>query len=359
MVVLGLLGAGVAIIFSLKEEDRFSDWQVSVVPETVYRILYVDSYHADYPWSAGILRGIQSVLGSDPQVELRVFRMDTKRFPGESYKRASAQSAFEQIERWKPDLVIASDDNASKYLVVPYLKNQEIPVVFCGVNWDASVYGFPCSNVTGMVEVQLVDQILSTMRPYARGDRVAFLKGADLSSRKEADRMEHHFGFQLERRFVSSYAEWEAVYGALQDEADMVLLGNIASIPDWDAEKAARVVASSTRVPTGNWDKWMADYSLITIATVPEEQGAWSARAALEILAGASPGSIPVAQNKRAQLYLNMRLAKALNIRLPMALLKNAHLLSAEKSTALDADSSHRRNELCDDEGHADEEKDE
>gem|GEM_PF-5859444 len=35
-------------------------------------------------------------------------------------------------------LLISDTDSLSK--------DSKIPFVFCGINWDASVYGFPCSN---------------------------------------------------------------------------------------------------------------------------------------------------------------------------------------------------------------------
>ena len=62
--------------------------------------------------------------------------------------------------------MIASDDNAQKYLVVPYLKGTQVPVIFNGVNWDASAYGFPTSNVTGMIEVELPDQLVEIGRAH-------------------------------------------------------------------------------------------------------------------------------------------------------------------------------------------------
>jgi hypothetical protein len=127
------------------------------------KILYIDSYHAAYPWSAGITAGIQKIMSPRHDVELKIFRMDTKRNQSEEFKKAAALKAKALIESWQPDVVIASDDNASKYLIVPYYKDGTLPFVFCGVNWDAGVYGFPCRNVTGMVEVQLIDQIITTL----------------------------------------------------------------------------------------------------------------------------------------------------------------------------------------------------
>lgn len=95
--------------------------------------------------------------------------MDTKRNPAEEFSKAAALKARTTIEEFRPDVVIASDDNASKYLIMPYYKDAELPFVFCGINWDASIYGFPYKNVTGMIEVALVSEIFRHLKNTPRG----------------------------------------------------------------------------------------------------------------------------------------------------------------------------------------------
>ena len=79
--------------------------------------------------------------------------MDTKRNKSDEYKIAVGREARDLILSWQPDVVITADDNAAKYLIQPYFKDSATPFVFCGVNWTAEEYGFPYSNVTGIVEV--------------------------------------------------------------------------------------------------------------------------------------------------------------------------------------------------------------
>jgi ABC-type uncharacterized transport system substrate-binding protein len=250
--------------------------------------------------------------------------MDTKRQPSEPSKLSAAQAARSMIQRFDPDLVIASDDNASKYLIVPYFKGAQLPFVFCGVNWDAGDYGFPTENITGMIEVQLIDQILATLALYAKGERIGFIKGDDLSTRKEALFYEKRFGVNILKRFVKNYSQWKQAFLDLQKNSDMLLVGNSGSIPDWDPAAAKLFVETNTAVPTGNWDKWMKDYALVTYATVPAEQGQWAARTALKILDGESPASIPVVTNKKAEIYRNMRIAKKLNIVFPIEFIRRS-----------------------------------
>ncbi|MGD8846734.1 MAG: hypothetical protein PVJ84_13215 [Desulfobacteraceae bacterium] len=64
-----------------------------------------------------------------------------------------AKKAYALYRKFQPDGVIAIDDNAQSMFVVPYLKDKvSVPVMFCGVNSDPDKYGYPASNVTGILE---------------------------------------------------------------------------------------------------------------------------------------------------------------------------------------------------------------
>jgi ABC-type uncharacterized transport system substrate-binding protein len=299
------------------------------------KVLLVNSYHQDYFWTGGITTAILkqfevtideqgTIDNSRSKVILKIIDMDTKRNQSEKYIKRAAIDVKKLIKTWQPDLVITSDDNAAKYLIVPYFKNSNIPFVFCGVNWDATDYGFPVSNVTGMIEVQLIDQIVKTLKKYTKGDRVALLKGDDFSARKEADFFEKRFNIKLIKRFVKSFSEWQNQYQLLQSEADIILVGNAVSIPDWTPEKAIELVRQVTQVPTGNWDESMNQFNLLTLATKAEEQGDWAAETALKILNGTSPSDIPMVTNHIAKVYLNMTLAKKLDVTFPIELIEQA-----------------------------------
>ncbi|MDA3960072.1 MAG: ABC transporter substrate binding protein [Planctomycetota bacterium] len=302
----------------------------------------MNSYHAQLPWSAGILRGLADGLGLellDPQASelrsddgrlvLKILHMDTKRRKGDEAMAEAVAQARKMIATWRPDLVVTADDNAAKYLVVPHLANGPTPVVFCGVNWDAAGYGLPTASVTGMVEVQLIKQLVDRLRPFAVGNRVAYIKADTLSSRTEVAHFERVLGTTIDKRLVSTFAEWKQAYRAVQDEADLVLVGNLDGLDPGPAEgeAVAAFVHDVTRIPSGSWDSWVAPLVLCTIATKPEEQGAWCAQAATQILSGVSPGSISVVTNHHARVLLNMRLAKQLGVVFPPEIIEDAEFV--------------------------------
>ena len=106
-----------------------------------------------------------------------------------------------------------SDDPAAQYLVMPYLRDAALPVVFCGLNWDASVYGLPYRNTTGMVEVSPIPQIVRLLRQHARGSRLGFLAEDTDTKRKELEYHERLFGITYDKTyFVRSHAEWKEAF---------------------------------------------------------------------------------------------------------------------------------------------------
>jgi len=306
------------------------------------KILYIDSYHEGYIWSADITAGIKSVLKGRDDVVLRVFRMDTKRNQSEDFKKSAALKAKDLIESWKPDIVITSDDNAAKYLIVPYFKGADLPFVFCGLNWDATTYGFPSSNVTGMIEVALFEATLNALKTYAKGNRIGYLASDTVSERKELENIVRLFQTDFDVRFVKTFEELKRAFLDLQKKTDMVLIQECRSVKGFDHKAMIDFVRENTSVPTGAMQKYLIHYSLLTLSKIGEEQGEYAAKTALEILEGRSPSDLPVVSNKKAKTYLNMKLAKKLGIKFPLELIENAHLISAEEKKVFYVNSYHK-----------------
>jgi len=322
----------------------------SFAAEKRHKILYVDSYHAEYPWSAGITAGINFVLMKRSDIKLKITRMDTKRNKSEEFKKQAALKVKKLIENWKPDIVIASDDNASKYLIAPYYKNADLPFVFCGVNWDASVYGFPCKNITGMVEVALGEELINQAEKFISISRIGFLAPDMTTTRKDIKFWQKRFGSRLTHTvFVKTMIDWKKSYLAMQNEVDLIILPPWQGITDWDKDHILKFLYKNAKIPSGSMVDYMAEYSLLCFARVSSEQGEYAARTALEILSGKNPADIPITTNHKARIILNMKLAKKMGIKFPMELVRNATLLSAKQKKLLYINSYHKGFQWSDD----------
>ncbi len=292
------------------------------------KVLFIDSYHLGYDWSDGVVDGVRQVL-NETEAELRIFRMDTKRNQSEAFKQQAALKAKALIESCRPDVVIASDDNASKYLIQPYYRNTDLPVVFCGVNWDASVYGYPYANATGMVEVELIEPLMAQLRQLAKGDKIGFLSIGGTTSEKDNAYHAKILGKPYDKTYyVMTYQDWKERFLKLQDEVDLLLIGNPQGLSGWDENDFIHFAARHTRIPTGATIHWVKKFTLMGYMRVPQEQGRWAAKAALEILRGTPPSAIPMAQNRQGQLIINMRLAKRLDVTFDPAVFKRAEIIN-------------------------------
>ena len=285
-----------------------------LLPQAVFaaRCLYISSYHAGYVWNDDIEEAMEKVLQG--QCEIKKFYMDGKRNLTPEFAQQKGREAKKLIETWRPDVVIAADDNVSRYLVMPYLKNTGVSVVFCGINWTVAPYGYPYPNTTGMVEIGPVETLAKEVRravPNAR--QGVFLSADEMTQDKEFalnQKVYAKHGITVTHRPVKTMADWEKFFLESQ-KADFIILGNNAGINDWSHERALALVTQKGKKFTVSYLDWMAPYTMLTMAKIAGEQGDWAARAALRILKGARPNSIPIAANQRWNVFINSPLLQA------------------------------------------------
>lgn len=288
------------------------------------KIVFVDSYHTGYEWSDDIESSINNTL-ADTGIELQTIHMDTKRNSEEDFGEEAALKAIEEIQSFDPDVVIACDDNAQKFLIVPYLKDTDLPIVFCGVNWDATAYGYPTSNVTGMVEIDAITQMVDLLELFTEGNNIAFLTEDTNTERKVFEvHNERFFENRLNGVFVSDFEEFKSEYLRLQDEVDMLYIGNNASLTDWNETEAEAFISENAKIPSGSIYDWMTPYVLLVVGKTGEEQGKWSAETALNILDGTPVIEIPLTENKESSLILNLTQAENLDVVFTPSMLRHA-----------------------------------
>ncbi len=291
------------------------------------KVVYINSYHEGYAWSDGIEQGLHSVFDGTG-VELKIIRLDTKNHPEKDLMEAAALNAKNEIDAFKPDVIIASDDNAQKLVIVPYFKNSGIPVIFNGVNWDASAYGYsPATGVTGMVEVELPDQMVNLLSAYAKGTRLGYITVDSETERKVVDIYnQRFFNGEMKTYWVKTQDEFKAAFLTAQSELDMLFMGNNAGTA-WDVAEMTQFILDNTLIPTGSINDWMAPYSLLTLAKSSQEQGEWSAQTALRILDGTPIADIPFSNNKKGNIIVNLAIADKLDVVFAPSLLKNATII--------------------------------
>ncbi len=293
------------------------------------KILYVNSYHAGYPPSDGMETGALRVLQPSGH-EVKIIRMDTKRNASEAFKVNAGTQVKRLIDLFQPDVVITTDDNAIKYLFLPFFADSDLPFVFSGVNWSFSQYGGPYRNLTGMLEVALIDQLITYLKPYCKGSKIGYMSGDIYSERRTAELAASYFDIVFDKvYFVSQVADWRHAWVRAQQEVDVLIFENNSGIAGWHDGAAKDFILANTTIPVGATNQFMAGFAVICVSRDYEEQGAYPATIALEILNGRQIERIPIVRNRKAKVILNMKLAKAMKLKFPITLIENAALISA------------------------------
>lgn len=292
----------------------------------INKILFVNSYHKGYEWSDSVEKGFLKKI-NNKNIQVRFFRLDSKRFPEEDKIKQNVDKANSLIKSFKPDIIIASDDNASKYLVMPYLKNINTPVIFCGINWDASIYGYPYKNSTGMISVTPINLLLKYLKNYKKGTKIAYLASPILSSEKDIEFINKFLKLKINVFYIKDIEELKHKIESIQKDNEILILGNISSIKNYNKNKIAKIIEDNIKIPIGTTFEFQSNFALISFTNVAEEQGEWAAQTALKVLDGAKINHIKITQNKRGKLFLNLKIAKKLNISIPDAHIKSAHYI--------------------------------
>jgi len=247
--------------------------------------------------------------------------MDSKRHKSQEHNVAAAQVAYTVIKTSKPDIVITSDDNAAKYLIVPHLLDKDIPVVFSGINWTVEEYGFPASNVTGIVEIAHVKPLLKVGArlakiPSDQPIRIAYLGAKTRSEIKDFNRIRacaNALGMISDGILVESFLEWKHGFDIAQ-RYDLIVMGDSLGITEFDQEEASAWVSAKSKTLSLTNHEWMMPYTAIGFTKVAEEQGEWAAASAIAILNGLRTIDIPLVTNRRWDTWTNDALLAKLGI---------------------------------------------
>ena len=305
---LPFVAAGLFILASL----GFVVWFNAVKP----RVLVLNSYDNGYSWTRDVVLGARRVLDTRPHLAVRWYYMDTKRHPGAEFKTGAGARARRQIEAWRPDVIIAVDDDAQEYVARHYVNDPRIHIVFAGVNGEVEPYGYNgAANVTGILErkplqgVKEVIQSIGATRPG--GKRVVHI-GDTSSSVGKDDKFIRAFDWAplqlMGSKLVEDFAQWQAAVRWANENADYVITTNYRKLTRSATDQALvapeEVVAwteANCRLPLiGTNGFFVEDGGMLATGTSPYEQGEVAAEMALQIIERRRrPADIPVQSSRQ------------------------------------------------------------
>ena len=299
------------------------------------KVLVVASYHKGYKWVDDIMSTLEHELSG---AEITFFYMDTKRNIDQA--EAKAKEAYALYKKIQPDAVITIDDNAQTYFVVPYLKDKvATPVFFCGVNDNASKYGFPASNVTGVLEKKHYRESISFAQIIApKVQKVAILYRPTPSNKVNVGQIEkekERYTAEIVSAIpVNTLGEVQSKLKEIAQSVDALILLNMTGITDEKNNKleghdVIAHVADTTKLITIGASDWEIEAgTLCGVIKTGEEQGLMVAQQLFALWEGKKLKNLPVQQNVSGQRYVNLATMKKLNLQLRPALVIGTKIIA-------------------------------
>jgi ABC-type uncharacterized transport system substrate-binding protein len=299
------------------------------------KVLVVMSYHQDYEGETEIARGLEAGL---PDVEFRYFYLNAKYdYPAGARMGAEAYRVFRD---YQPDAVVAVDDPAQVFFVVPYLRERvSTPVIFCGVNFEADKYRYPAANVTGVLEKKHYRESLGFARVLVPAlEKVALIYKDNPTNRQNLAQIEAEEGdypLAITGKYpVTSLNELLELVSRLEKRVDGLMLLNLSGIVDaggsaLDGAEVLSLLAGSCRLPTIGADAWEIRAGLLCgVVKSNSEQGTISAALLRKIRAGAAPSELPLLRNCNGKRLLNATTLKRLGLPLSPEAVMGTELLT-------------------------------
>jgi len=304
-----------------------------------FKVLVVFSYDETYPWVGEIREGIESVLKET--AEIRYAYLDTKRNFDKGAEKA--KEAYAIYQEFKPDGVIVADDDAQAMFVVPYLKDKvKTPVMFNGVNAKPEKYGYPASNVSGVLEryhisqsISLAQQIVPSIKTVAYIAKDGPLAQAISDQvKKESDTYSAKF---IAFKMPKTVKEAVEMSKELSRQCDLLYIAALQGLPDENGtpltdKKIVLMVVKAFGKPTiGATTSGLKDGALCVMDHTGQEQGKVASEMLLKAMTGTPVSQIPITRNLNGKRMINVTTLKSLGITPKPDVLTKTELVKTEE----------------------------
>ena len=303
-----------------------------------FNVLVVMSYEQDNPWCQEVKNGIDSTLADSS--EITYFYMDTKisREGGEQ----KAREAYALYQKTKPDGVITVDDNAQQMFVLPYLKNKvKTPVMFCGVNAEPEKYGYPASNVSGILERGHIRESIAFAKQLVPSlNTIGFVASESPSGRallKQVDKESDTYSAKLTSfNLVNNTKQLVSIGDELKNQSDAIYTDSLVGLKDengipYSHKEVLDLLATIYDKPVIGANLYHVEQgALCAVIKTGQEQGETAAEMLLKAMQGTPVSEIPITRNYRGKRVINVTTMKSLGITARPIVLLGTQLLKTE-----------------------------
>lgn len=291
--------------------------------DKTHSIVYLNSYHEGYQWTDRCYEVFKDTLKT--QADIHTFYMDSKRNQTDQYLKSITHKALRFIEDHKPDLIIAAEDNASAYIIEPFFKNHSTPVLFLGVNMDASIYSYPYQNATGIVEMDGITNLIQAVRNFSSLANVSMIFSSTHTSNKVYRHVKKENINDLTLVKVETAKQWFDAVSQANKLGHIIALDTITGILNLNHETALNFIKSnidSLIITASSTSRKLAHIGYINL---PKEQGIWTANQADAILKGKDIKDIPIRISSQYLMFINYELIEEMSLNIPNRLRQLPH----------------------------------
>jgi len=300
------------------------------------RIFILQSYSPAYSWTRDVNVGLRRVLDAHKRLSLRWYYMGTKRHPWPAYRAKAGRLALRAIRAWKPNVIIAVDDDAQQLVARHFVDTPGVSIVFAGVNGGVAKYGYTrADNVTGIFERFPMNAIRAALlaaiadgslphnaRMYYLGDR-----SRSVCADTGFVRRYHWAPVRLAVvRQVGTFPKWQQAVAEAQHRGDFIMAANYhqlrVSTGSRKLVSPRKVVAwteAHSHIPVIGLDGFFVDDGgMLSVGKSPLEQGIKAARLAMEITGQHHPASsIKPLYPHEFDIYMRSALMRKFHFHLP------------------------------------------
>ena len=317
------------------------------------RIFVVSSYHKEYLWSQDTHQGVcaglldfkflenrqqvddfsKNDMVETPNLVIKKTWMNTKKKSKTEEINATSVQTADEINAFKPDLIMLGDDNATNYMGNQFI-DSAIPIVFWGVDGTPMKYGLldsidhPGHNITGVYQPGYYTETLKYLMMLLPGLKTfAILSDDSETGRAKAKAIvrrseEGKLPLKLvETVLTNSFQVWQAEALRLQGKVDAFFVVNHNTLKDDKGNSIDPLMAgawylSNIKKPEGTVEnQFVEEGMLIAVDDSGYKQGYEAVRMANMILhEKIDPAGMPSIAPERGPITINRQRAGMLGI---------------------------------------------
>lgn len=286
------------------------------------RLLFIHSYERDYTWTTEQIDGMNRVLANENKYIVREHFLDTKKNDYEEYLKRAEREVRALIKQWKPNVIIATDDNAQILAGKFFVDDPKIKIIFTGIQGDLSEYNYAsANNVTGITESvppRAIKEVLTEINRSLGADlkRIFFVTHSTSHSRFVVEKMQDFYWGDYEMVSAAEYKtfdDWKKAIREAEETADILLIGGYKSLADDEnselkvpyEEVLAWTDENSSLLKIGARGVFVEEGGMIAVGSSPYEQGEVAAQMAIALLDKHKKiADLPVQESQQYLIYM-------------------------------------------------------